>query len=243
MKKVALTVISNKKIADRTFEMKLKGDIRDMAKAGQFVDIAVDGCYLRRPVSVCDTEGDILTIIYKVVGKGTEIMSGLEAGKILDTLFALGNGYDLSASGEKPLLIGGGVGVPPLFKLCKELIAGGAGPSVVLGFNTKSEAFYADKFEALGVPVCVATADGSAGIKGFVTDAMKDMDYTYFYACGPLPMFRAIEKIAKSKGEYSFEARMGCGFGACLGCSIETKNGPKRVCKDGPVFKREEIIW
>lgn len=233
----------NKKIADNVYEMKLTGDISAVTAPGQFVNLSVDGCYLRRPISVCDAEGNELTLIYKVVGKGTEIMSGMLPGRKIDVLTGLGNGYDVSASGERPLLIGGGVGVPPLYKLAKELAAAGRKPCAVLGFNTASEVFYADEFRAAGAETYIATADGSAGIKGFVTDVMKGLDYTYFYACGPMPMFRAVEAIAKTSGEYSFEERMGCGFGACMGCSCKTKYGEKRICKDGPVLKREEIIW
>ena len=185
----------------------------------------------------------MLTLVFKVVGKGTEIMSRMQAGKTVDMLVGLGNGYNLEKSGSRPLLVGGGVGVPPLYKLCKELIKRGVSPVVVLGFNKASEVFYKEKFEALGAETYLATADGSLGEKGFVTDVIARLDYTYFYACGPMPMFRALESIAKTDGEYSFEERMGCGFGACMGCSVLTKNGAKRICKDGPVLQRSEIIW
>lgn len=243
MQQIFPEIIANKKIAENVYEMKLRGDFSAITNAGQFVNLTVDGCYLRRPISVCDVEGDVLTLIFKVVGKGTEIMSHMQAGKVVDMLVGLGNGYHLEKSGERPLLIGGGVGVPPLYKLCKELIKRGSHPVVVLGFNKASEVFYKDEFEALGAETYLATADGSLGEKGFVTTIIERLAYTYFYACGPMPMFKAVEKIAKTEGEYSFEERMGCGFGACMGCSVMTKNGAKRICKDGPVLERSEIIW
>ena len=243
MEKVFLTVKDNKTLTESVYEMKLSGDISAVKNPGQFVNISIDGCYLRRPISVCDVEGDTLTLIYKVVGEGTERLSKYATGEKLDTLVGLGNGYDLSLSGEKPLLIGGGVGVPPMYLLAKKLVEKGVNPTVILGFNTKSEIFYEKEFKTLGATVYVTTADGSYGKKGFVTDIIKDLDYTYFYTCGPMPMFKAIEKIAKGSGEFSFEERMGCGFGACMGCSRKTKYGNKRICKDGPVLKREEIVW
>ena len=243
MKKVLLTVVSNRKLAVGVYEMKLAGDVSAITNAGQFVDFAVRNCYLRRPISVCDVSGDTLTVIYKSVGKGTDELATYVAGESIDTLTGLGNGYDLACAGSRPLLVGGGVGVPPLYKLCKELIKRGVSPVVVLGFNKDSEVFYKEKFEALGAETYLATADGSLGEKGFVTDVIARLDYTYFYACGPMPMFRALESIAKTDGEYSFEERMGCGFGACMGCSVLTKNGAKRICKDGPVLQRSEIIW
>lgn len=243
MKQVFPIVVSNEKIAENVYEMKLRGDFSAITAAGQFVNLTVEGCYLRRPISVCDVEGDVLTLVFKVVGKGTEIMSRMSAGKIVDVLIGLGNGYDLEKSGNRPLLVGGGVGVPPLYKLAKELLSRGVKPVVVLGFNRASEVFYKDKFEEIGAETYVATADGRVGTKGFVTDVIKDLEYTYFYACGPMPMFKAMESMIKTDGEYSFEERMGCGFGACMGCSMMTKNGAKRVCKEGPVFERSEILW
>ena len=208
----------------------------------QFVNILLDGLYLRRPISVCDCQGDTLTLVYKVVGKGTAQMAAMQAGQPLDLLTGLGNGYDTSLSGDAPVLVGGGVGVPPMYNLCKKLIAEGKHPQVVLGFNTGSEVFLADDFKALGAQVTIATADGSVGTKGFVTDVIKDLTYTYFYSCGPMPMFKAMEKVMQTSGQYSFEERMGCGFGACMGCTIQTASGYKRVCKDGPVFFREEVF-
>ncbi len=242
MKQSFFEIIENVPLTSNVYRMKLRGDTSDITAAGQFVNIKLDGLYLRRPISVCDLDGDVLTIIYKVVGKGTEVMSRLKSGK-LDVLTGLGNGYDLSVSGDKPLLLGGGVGVPPMYLLAKRLIAEGKKVSVILGFNTKDEVFYKDEFEALGADVTVTTVDGSLGVKGFVTDAAKDMDYSYFYTCGPEPMLKAIYKSLKTSGQFSFEERMGCGFGACMGCSCKTVTGYKRICKDGPVLTKEEILW
>ncbi len=222
--------------------MVLEGDAKAITAPGQFVNVAVDGLYLRRPLSVCDYGSDTLTLVYKTVGKGTEKLSCMREGN-LDILVGLGNGYDLSVCGEKPLLIGGGVGVPPLYNLCKKLVATGKDVSVILGFNTADEVFYEEEFKALGARVSVATVDGSYGEKGFVTDVMQKTAYSYFYTCGPEPMLKAVDKIALTSGQFSFEERMGCGFGACMGCSCKTKYGNKRICKDGPVLKREEIIW
>lgn len=229
-------------LTDSVMKMTLSGDTSHITKPGQFVNIKLDGLFLRRPISVCDCEENKLTLIYKVVGKGTEQMSLMKSGT-LDILTGLGNGYDLSKSGEKPLLLGGGVGVPPLYMLAKKLIEEGKKVSVILGFNTKSEVFYENEFKALGCDVSVATADGSYGIKGFVTDAVKDKAYTYTYCCGPEPMLKAVYNTCETSGQYSFEERMGCGFGACMGCSCKTKYANKRICKDGPVLEKEEIIW
>lgn len=213
-------------------------------RAGGFVNIKLDGFYLRRPISVCDAQDGALTLIYKVVGGGTEKLSEMKPGERLDLLTGLGNGYDLELASEKPLLIGGGAGVPPMYLLCKKLIAMGKTPTVILGFNTKDEVFFESEFAALGARVTVTTADGSYGVKGFVTDAMKDACYDYFYVCGPEPMLRAVyDKSGNIPGEFSFEERMGCGFGACMGCSCKTLYGNKRICRDGPVLKKEEIIW
>lgn len=236
-------IISNKKLCDSIFEMVLEGDVSSLTAPGQFINIKVDGLFLRRPISVCDYDNNTITIIYKTVGIGTDKMSEMTAGESLDVLCGLGNGFDTSKSGDAPALIGGGVGVPPMYNLCKKLISEGKKVTVILGFNKKSEIFYENEFKALGVNVFVTTADGSYGIKGFVTDALKNIEYTYFYTCGPMPMFKAIEGVAVTSGQYSFEERMGCGFGACMGCSCKTKYGNKRICKDGPVLEREEIIW
>ena len=242
MKQTIFTILENKQIARDIMLMRLQGDTADFTRPGQFVNLKLEGLYLRRPISVCDLEGDVLTLIYKVVGKGTAQMAEMQAGETLDVLTALGNGYDTADSGDKPLLVGGGVGVPPMFNLCKKLIAEGKKPQVVLGFNAASEIFLAEQFKALGAEVYIATADGSVGTKGFVTDVIKNLEYTYFYSCGPMPMFKAMENVMKTSGQYSFEERMGCGFGACMGCTIQTKSGYKRVCKDGPVFFREEVF-
>lgn len=243
MKQSIFTVLSNEKIAVNTFKTVLEGDTSAITASGQFVNIKLDGFYLRRPISVCDYDGESLTIIYKVVGKGTEYMAGLSKGDKLDILTGLGNGYDLTKSGNNPLLIGGGAGVPPMYNLCRKLLAEGKKPTVIMGFNTSDEIFYEEEFKKLGVDTIVATADGSKGVKGFVTDAMKDISYSYIYTCGPEPMLKAIYNAAESGGQFSFEERMGCGFGACMGCSCETKYGNKRICKDGPVLDKEEIIW
>ena len=236
-------VYSNEKIARDIYKMILVGDTEHITAPGQFINIKIEGKFLRRPISVCDYDSNTITIIYKVVGDGTEIMSECVNGDTLDVLTGLGNGYDTSKSGENPLLIGGGVGVPPMYNLAKKLISRGKKVTVVLGFNSSVDVFYEKEFKELGANVIVTTADGTMGVKGFVTDAMKDIEYSYFYTCGPEVMFRAIENIAKTSGQYSFEERMGCGFGACMGCSCKTKYGNKRICKDGPVLEREEIIW
>ena len=242
MKQTIFEIKENIKIAQNVFRMTLAGDTEGIIP-GQFVNIKLEGYYLRRPISVCDVPEDgTLIIIYKVVGKGTELMSCMTEGS-LDVLTQLGNGYDLTRSGDKPLLIGGGVGVPPLYMLAKKLAEQGKKVSVILGFNTKDEIFYEDEFKALGADVSVATADGSYGIKGFVTNAMEGMEFSYFYTCGPEPMLRAICSATDVSGELSFEERMGCGFGACMGCSCKTLTGYKRICKDGPVMRKEEIIW
>lgn len=243
MKQGIYTILRNEKIAKDVYLMVLAGDTSAITAPGQFVNILLSGKYLRRPISICDWDQENITLIYKVVGGGTEQMADLPKGEELDLLVGLGNGYDTEKCPEHTLLIGGGVGVPPLYGLCKRLIAEGKKPQVVLGFNTKEEVFLKEEFEALGASVIVATADGSMGVKGFVTDAMKDLSYDYFCTCGPMPMFRAIEGAVKVSGLYSFEERMGCGFGACMGCSCKTKYGNKRICKEGPVLEREEIIW
>jgi dihydroorotate dehydrogenase electron transfer subunit len=242
MKKGIFTVVSNGLIAKNTYEMVLSSDTSAITKPGQFVNIELDGFYLRRPISVCDWDEKTLTIIYKAVGKGTEYMASLDSGKELDILTGLGNGYDTAVSGDRPLLIGGGAGVPPMYALCKKLISEGKKPLVILGFNTEDEIFYSDKFTELGADVVIATADGSVGVKGFVTDAM-DIEYTYTYSCGPLPMLKAVYDKSVTDGQFSFEERMGCGFGACMGCTCKTKYGYKRICRDGPVLCKEEIVW
>ena len=242
MKDVIFTVKENIALTQNVYKMTLCGDCSDILHPGQFVNIKLDGLYLRRPISVCDREGDTLTLIYKVVGKGTQRMSGIKAGEKLLLLTGLGNGYDISVSGQKPLLLGGGVGVPPLYMLAKELVKTGKEANVILGFNTADEVFYEEEFKALGCNVTVTTVDGTYGKKGFVTDALPE-EYTYYYTCGPLPMLKAVFNGCKSSGQLSFEERMGCGFGACMGCSCKTVTGYKRICKDGPVLYKEEILW
>lgn len=243
MKQVIFEIQSNEALTPEVYRMVLSGDASAITQPGQFVEIALPGKFLRRPISVSDWTENRLTLIYKVVGHGTEQMAGLSAGTRLDLLTGLGNGYNTSLSGDAPVLVGGGVGVPPLYGLCKKLLEEGKKPSVILGFNRESEIFLKQEFEALGVPTHIATADGSVGTRGFVTDVLKTLDYSYFYSCGPLPMFRAMEAVVTTSGQYSLEERMGCGFGACMGCSIQTRSGAKRVCKDGPVFIREEVFY
>ena len=243
MKQGYFTVTENSLIAKNTYLMSLMGDTSALTAPGQFINIKLDGFYLRRPISVCDMDSSCVKIIYKAVGKGTEYMSSLDTGTVLDVLTGLGNGYDLTACGKSPVLIGGGAGVPPMYLLAKKLLNAGKDVSVILGFNSKDEVFFEDEFKKLGAKVYITTADGSLGIKGFVTDALKDLSYSYFYACGPEPMLKAVYNASVSEGELSFEERMGCGFGACMGCSCKTKYGYKRICKDGPVLKKEEIVW
>lgn len=243
MKQGIFTIISNKRIARNIYEIVLEGDTSAITAPGQFVNITVEGFFLRRPISVCDCKGSKLTLVYKTVGGGTEKLSSLKAGEKLDILTGLGNGYDLSKSGDSPILIGGGVGVPPLFYLAKKLISQGKSVTAILGFNTEDEVFYEDEFRQAGANTVIVTADGSYGKKGFVTDALPDHDYSFFYTCGPEPMFRALSKAVKTPGQYSFEERMGCGFGACMGCSCKTLTGNKRICKEGPVMESGEIIW
>ena len=242
MKQGAFQIIENTQLVDGVFRMRLQGDTSAITAPGQFVNIQLDGMFLRRPISVCDVCGDVLTIIYKAVGKGTRAMSAMKSGS-LDLLTGLGNGYDLTAAGDKPVLLGGGVGVPPMYLLAKKLIGEGKTPTVILGFNKACEVFYEEEFKALGCNVLVTTVDGSYGIKGFVTDALKEVEYSHFYTCGPEPMLKAVYRASTTSGQMSFEERMGCGFGACMGCSCKTLTGYKRICKDGPVMRKEEIRW
>ncbi len=245
MQRVVLTVTKNEALTPLIYEMHLAGDVSGVTRAGQFVEIALDGLYLRRPISVCNYEEGELTLIYKVVGKGTDLMSQMAEGTQLDVLTGLGNGFNIDHECKRALLVGGGVGVPPLYRLTRDLIARGKEVTVVLGFNTEAEIFYAEKFEEAGAKVILATADGSVGIKGFVTNAIAEsgVEADYFYSCGPLPMLKALCQSLEIDGEVSLEERMGCGFGICMGCSIQTTKGAKRVCKEGPVFKKEEVIW
>ena len=237
------TVLTNEPLTASVHRMRLGGDTQWIVRPGQFVNIALEGRYLRRPISVCDYDAATLTLIYKVVGEGTAQMARMEPGGQLDLLTGLGNGFATDNDARRPLLVGGGVGVPPLYNLAKVLLAAGKPVQIVLGFNTAAEVFYAGEFRALGCSVTVATADGSAGVKGFVTDALAGLDFDYFYACGPLPMLRALSRAAACDGQLSFEERMGCGFGACMGCSCKTLTGSKRICKEGPVLMKNEILW
>jgi len=237
-------IVENSPIAPGVFLLDLAGDTSMVKALGQFAQLQIPGFYLRRPISICDWDESGMTLIYKAVGQGTEALSRMQPGDTLDALNGLGNGYDVTRCGNHPLVIGGGVGIPPLYALTKALIAAGREPAVILGFNKAEEIFLLEEFEDLGVPVSVTTADGSFGQKGFVTDAMQEQDERYVFACGPLPMLKAVyRKSANPTGQYSLEERMGCGFGACMGCSIETRFGPKRVCKDGPIFLKEELLW
>ena len=242
MKQSIFTILSNTALTDSVYKMVLEGDTSAITASGQFVNIRLTGKFLRRPISVCDYDEKTLTIVYKVVGKGTEAMSAMAPGQELDILTGLGNGYDLELAGDAPLLIGGGVGVPPMYNLAKKLTAMGKTVNVILGFNTKSEIFYEEEFKALGCAVTVTTVDGSYGVKGFVTNALPE-SYTHFYTCGPEPMLKAVYKATVTSGQMSFEERMGCGFGACMGCSCKTLTGYKRICKEGPVMMKEEILW
>lgn len=242
MKQGLFEIIENTPLTESVFRIVLKGDVFAITAPGQFVNIKLEGLYLRRPISVCDVSENSLTIIYKVVGKGTAQMSKMRSGT-LDVLTGLGNGYDMTVAGDRPVLLGGGVGVPPMYLLARKLIEHGKQVRVILGFNTKAEVFYEDAFKTLGAEVTVTTVDGSYGVKGFVTDALANMDYTYFYACGPEPMLKAVYSASQTSGQMSFEKRMGCGFGACMGCSCKTITGYKRICREGPVMRKEEILW
>ena len=236
-------LLENLPLTSAVWRMRLGGDTSGITRPGQFVQVKLPGFYLRRPISVCDWDGDSLTLVYKVVGQGTEAMTSLRPGETLDLLTGLGNGFDVNACGQRPLLVGGGVGLPPMIGLCRTLVECGKKPTVLAGFNTAAEVFLRDAVEQLGAPFVLATMDGSAGVKGLVTDAMGGLEFDSVCACGPEPMLRAVYQAAEVPGQFSFEERMGCGFGACMGCSCKTKYGSKRICKDGPVLAREEIIW
>ena len=243
MKQSIFEILTNEALTSSVYRMTLEGDTSAITAPGQFVNIRLEGKFLRRPISVCDWEDGKLTLVYKVVGHGTAQMAAMTPGQALDILTGLGNGYDLTLTGENPILVGGGVGVPPMYGLAKHLRALGKPVQVILGFNTKEEIFYEDAFKALGCTVYVTTVDGSYGIPGFVTDALKELSYSHFCACGPEPMLKALYKASRTSGQMSFEERMGCGFGACMGCSCKTLTGNKRICKEGPVMKKEEILW
>lgn len=242
MKKGLFNIEYNREIAPNVFEIGFSGDASAFTRPGQFAEIALDGFFLRRPFSVCDVSENGFSVIYKVVGEGTAYLSGLKAGT-LDALTGLGNGFDSSQSGNAPLLVGGGAGIPPLYWLAKKLIGEGKTPSVVLGFNKAEEIFLEEEFQRLGASVTVATADGSKGFEGFATSAAMGIERSYYYACGPIPMLKSLVAALGTDGEVSLEERMGCGFGACMGCSVMTKSGAGRVCKEGPVFTAGELLW
>ena len=240
MQECEFKILENKMIAKEVFLMKLDGDCSEFTAPGQFCEIKIPGKYLRRPISVCDVSENTLTLIYKVLGEGTEELSCMEEGEYLSILTGLGNGYSVEDAPKNPVLCGGGVGVPPLYYLCKKLVEAGKHPYVALGFRSKEDVFFEEEFRALGVPVNVATEDGSHGQNGFVTALLGN--YNYAMVCGPEPMLRAVHEKVEG-GQFSFEERMGCGFGACMGCNRKMKSGMKRICKDGPVFAWEEIEW
>ncbi|MBE6939441.1 MAG: dihydroorotate dehydrogenase electron transfer subunit [Ruminococcaceae bacterium] len=244
MQQSIFEICVNRPLTETTWEMVLRGDTSAITHPGQFINIKLEGYYLRRPISVCDWNGETVTILYKILGHGTEAMTHMTPGQKLDILTGLGNGYDPEKSGDAPLLVGGGVGIPPLYGLARRLRGEGKTVTAVLGYNTASERFYVEKFEELGVSVHVLTADGTAGAKGLVTDGMEQVEeYTHLYTCGPEPMLKAVYAHCRTSGQFSFEERMGCGFGACMGCTCKTKYGNKRICKDGPVLEKEEIVW
>ena len=243
MTQTILKVEKNEKIAKDVYEMTLSGDVSAVTAPGQFLNLKIDGFFLRRPISVCDRTECGVTLVYKTVGDGTRALAALAPGAAVDALCGLGNGYRPDRSGDSPLLIGGGVGTPPLYWLCRELIGAGREPTVALGFNTADEVILEDRFRALGARTVVATVDGSRGVKGFVTGAISNIKCSYFYACGPLPMLKAVYGAVEADGEFSFEERMGCGFGACIGCSVMTRSGPVRVCREGPVLRKGDLLW
>lgn len=244
MKQTVMTLTSRRRLTADVFELRFAGDASAVSRPGQFVNIRLPERFLRRPISVCDWEAGSLTLICRVLGAGTRELCGYEPGTEFDMLTGLGNGYDVDASPQRPVLIGGGVGVPPLYGLAKALLAKGITPVSALGFNTAAEQFYVEEFRALGCEVLLATADGSAGEKGLVTALVEKTDCDYCFCCGPTPMLKGVYGLPQlTGGQYSFEERMGCGFGACVGCTVRTTGGPRRVCADGPVFRKEEIVW
>ena len=238
-------VVSNKQLTVKSWLMVLEGDTQYVTRAGEFVNIALEGKFLRRPISVCDYDEKTITLLYDVVGEGTKAMSRMKAGEELDLLTGLGNGFSEERECRRPALLGGGVGCAPLYNLAKKFLARGVKPVVILGFNSEKDVVSADMFEAIGVELYIATVDGSVGTKGFVTDVIREqgLECDYFYACGPMPMLKALCKGVEWPGEVSLDERMACGFGVCMCCSVETKSGNKRICKEGPVFDKEDLIW
>jgi dihydroorotate dehydrogenase electron transfer subunit len=243
MENIIFEICSNEMLAQGIYRLRLCGGYRDEVMPGQFVQVRLPGFYLRRPISVCDAGDGILTLIYKTVGDGTDALSRMKCGEKLDILTGLGNGYDLSRAGDAPLVLGGGVGIPPLYMLCRKLSEKGCKVTAVLGFNTSADVFYTDEFAEICERVIVSTADGSHGIRGFVTDAAADVKHTFYYSCGPKPMLDSVARVFGSAGQMSLEERMGCGFGTCMGCTVMTKSGARRVCADGPVFDAGEIYY
>ena len=275
MKKEILTVISNRPVdaLSKVYQMELSGCSEEQ-RPGQFVNIELDGLFLRRPISVCDWKDGVLTLLYKLVGKGTALMATLQPGARLDVLCSLGNGFDIDIPAlarpdvpafTRPLLVGGGIGTAPLYLLARRLKERGVSPTVILGFNTASEIIYEKEFKALGLRTLVTTVDGSYGTPGFVTDALPLLasasapssvgasvsdpstvgasGYDYCFACGPMPMLRALAPKLASPAQFSLEERMGCGTGICMGCTCPQLTGTKRICKDGPVFRLDEISF
>ena len=240
---MTFTLESNQPLTALVWRMVLRGDTAAITRPGQFVQVQLPGFYLRRPISVCDWDAERLTLVYKVVGQGTDAMTTYAPGMTLDLLTGLGNGFDTAACGDRPLLAGGGVGLPPMIGLCRTLLAEGKHPTVLAGFGSAQEVFLRDAVEALGAPFVLTTLDGSAGIRGLVTDALPGLTFDSLCACGPLPMLKALDQATACPGQFSFEERMGCGFGACMGCTVKVKGGYKRICKDGPVLVKEEILW
>lgn len=245
-------ILSNDRVATGTYELRLEGPVAGLTTPGQFVTIEIPGFYLRRPFSVADWSEQTLRLFYKVVGDGTEALSTMQEGK-LSVMTGLGNGFDVhAAETKKPVLIGGGVGIPPLFGLAKRLVNMDKTPLVLLGFNRADELFLVEGFEEIGADVRVATVDGSVGTEGFVTTLFEQAidaigpDAAYVYTCGPMPMFQTLAKEMNRLGMdgcFSLEERMGCAVGICMGCSIETTEGMRRVCKEGPVFSKEVLPW
>jgi dihydroorotate dehydrogenase electron transfer subunit len=243
MKQGVFTVADNRPLSRRLSRLRLNGDSSAIAGPGQFVSLSLPGFFLRRPFSVCDWDASGFSIVYEQVGKGTEAMLSLTPGDTLDVLTGLGNGFDLRRAGNAPLLVGGGSGVSPMLGLTRRLLSEGRTPHVILGFSGREDVALLEDFRLIGVCPTVTTLDGSFGLRGFVTDALDDLEPSFFYACGPEAMLRAVSERCACDGQLSFDARMGCGFGACMGCTRPTRSGPKRVCKDGPVFDKGEILW
>lgn len=245
MRETTFTLDRVRQLNGDTYELSLSGDASAVTAPGQFVNLELPGYFLRRPISICDWTASSLRLLVKEAGKGTRELVRLTPGTALRVLTGLGNGFAMDLAGSSPVLAGGGIGAAPLYGLARRLLEQGKAPTVALGFRSKADAYYLEEFAALGCPVAVATEDGSLGAKGFVTDCIAALPgCDYVCACGPLPMLKAVHGMPQLKGgQFSFEARMGCGFGACMGCTVPTAGGYKRVCKDGPILFQEEIVW